>query len=91
MFFTVHVLVDNVSFPFLNLNDRLIPSVLSAWFVYFRDAMICVRALYDQVHRACTQLDELADRRLCLLNHRLQLAVFEEQTTDVSALKMSSF
>ncbi|XP_022092000.1 puratrophin-1-like isoform X3 [Acanthaster planci] len=50
----------------------------------FQDAMICVSTLFDQVHQACTQLDELADRRLSLLNQRLQLAVFEEQTADVT-------
>ena len=49
-----------------------------------RDAMVCVSALFDQVHQACTQLDELADRRLSILNQRLQLAVFEEQTASVS-------
>ncbi|XP_038070447.1 puratrophin-1-like isoform X2 [Patiria miniata] len=50
----------------------------------FQDAMVCVSALFDQVHQACTQLDELADRRLTILNQRLQLAVFEEQTADVT-------
>ena len=46
--------------------------------------MVCVSALFDQVHQACTQLDELADRRLNILNQRLLLAVFEEETADVS-------
>ncbi|XP_071785103.1 puratrophin-1-like isoform X4 [Asterias amurensis] len=50
----------------------------------FQDAMVCVSTLFDQVHQACTQLDELADRRLNILNQRLLLAVFEEETADVT-------